>query len=495
MSEKDISMKADHENRDEAELARLENQAEVDDEVIVVEDGANKRRVPAWAIALGIIGLTLMLTLIFIWSKSGADETKVDVKTEQTDQEHAGGPAEVKLDPEMLESAGIEIETVTQRPAIALLKTTGAIETNPQQTQSVSPLVAGRVESMNVQVGDYVGQGAVLATISSTEVSELQGKLREARIRTDNAERAFARVQRAENRASVLQAKARLDEAEATLKRTRRLIELGAGAGKDLISAETNYKTAKADYDFQSNISLNKELQEARAEMDTARVELAHLRDQLRALGVSPNESSRSENISRLAVRAPASGMITDRPVNPGAGVQAGTTLFVISNLATVYAIANVPEAQMPNIRVGTVAEVTSTALGGRPISARVTYIDPQLNEDTRTGRVRLEVQNPNGVLKAGMFVEVGFQTGTGETTGEELVVPAIAIQRIGEKTVVFVPNDNEPGTFEVREVQIGGEVEEYTRILAGLKLGEKVVTKGSFTLKTQLQKGELGEE
>ena len=87
------------------------------------------------------------------------------------------------------------------------------------------------------------------------------------------------------------------------------------------------------------------------------------------------------------------------------------------------------------------------------------------------------------------------FQTGTGETTGEELVVPAISIQRIGERTVVFLPKEDEPGAFEVREVQIGGEVEEYTRILAGLKLGEKVVTKGSFTLKTQLQKGELGEE
>jgi cobalt-zinc-cadmium efflux system membrane fusion protein len=497
MSEKDISMKADHETRDEAELSMLENQAETDEEVIVLEDVEARRRVPAWAIALAVIGLTVVLTLAFIWSKrSGPDETKVAVKTETTDESPAHGPGEVKLDPEMLESAGIEIEGVTQRPAIALLRTTGAIETNPQQTQSVSSLVGGRVETMNVRVGDRVSQGAILASISSNEISEMQGKLREAKIRFENAERSLARVQRSENRAAVLQAKARLDETEATLKRTRRLMELGAGAGKDLVSAETNYKTAKADYDFQSNIALNKELQEARAEMETARVEVAHMRDQLRALGAAPNEgTSRSENISRIPVRAPASGMITDRPVNPGAGVQAGTTLFVISDLASVYAIANVPEAQMPNIRVGTIAEVTSPALGERPINARVAYIDPQLNEDTRTGRVRLEVPNPNNVLRAGMFVEVGFQTGTGESTGEELVVPAIAIQRIGDKTVVFLPKENEPGTFEVREVQTGGEVEEYTRILGGLKLGEKVVTKGSFTLKTQLQKGELGEE
>lgn len=494
MSDKEFSNTESHELRDQAEITRLEHQADDRDEVVVTERKVRAGSFPGWAIALSIIGLTVLVTLIFIWSKrAGTEETKVDVKADTAKEERSSGPTEVKLDPEMMESAGIKIEAVTQRPAIALLKTTGAIETNPQQTQSVSSLVGGRVETMNVRVGDHVSQGALLASIASNEISEMQGKLREGRIRFENASRSFERVQRAENRAAVLQAKARLDEAAATLKRTKRLIELGAGAGKDLVGAETNYKTAKADYDFQSNIALNKELQDARSELETARVELAHTRDQLLALGATPNETG--GNISRIAVRAPASGMITERPVNPGAGVQAGAALFVISNLSTVYAIANVPEGQMPLIRVGTVAEVTSTALGGRPINARVAYIDPQLNEDTRSGRVRLEVPNPGAILKAGMFVEVGFQTGTGETTGEELVVPAIAIQRIGEKTVVFLAKDNEPGSFEVREVQIGGEVEDYTRILGGLKLGEKVVTKGSFTLKTQLQKAELGEE
>lgn len=499
MSEKIIAEDLRHHETDEAELARLEAQSDtgVHGETTSAD---RRRRLPAWAIALSIIGVVVVLTLVFILSKrSGKDETAVAVKTETGEENHTGESTEVKLDPEMLEAAGIEIETVTQRPAIALLKTTGAIETNPQQTQAVTPLVGGRVENMNVRVGDQVRQGDLLAVIASPEIAEMHGKLHEAETRLALAERNLARVTRAENRVAVLQAQAKLDEAEATLKRTRRLIELGAGAGKDLIAAEAAYKTAKADHDFQSNISLNKEIQEARAEAETASVDVKHIHDQMRALGVNLAAHDRDKNhsldTSKVPVYAPASGMITERPVNPGAGIQSGTTLFVLSNLATVFAIANVPEAQMPLIRVGTTAEVTSTALGGRPIIAHVTYIDPQLSEDTRTGRVRLEVPNPNGVLRAGMFVEVGFQTGTGETTGEELVVPAIAIQRIGEKTVVFLPKENEPGAFEVREVEIGGEVEEYTRILSGLKLGEKVVTKGSFTLKTQLQKGVLGDE
>ena len=138
-----------------------------------------------------------------------------------------------------------------------------------------------------------------------------------------------------------------------------------------------------------------------------------------------------------------------------------------------------------------------SAALGSGAVSGRVNYIDQQLNEETRTGRVRIDVANTGERLKVGMFVEVGFQTsaaGEGTTGGTELVIPSEAVQRIGERTIVFVPKD-EPGHFEVRDVEVGGEVGEYRRILSGLKLGEKVVTKGSFTLKTQKMKGELGEE
>ena len=149
----------------------------------------------------------------------------------------------------------------------------------------------------------------------------------------------------------------------------------------------------------------------------------------------------------------------------------------------------------MPVLHVGTPAEIRVAAFGEGVINGRVSYIDPQLNEETRTGRVRIEVDNAGERLKAGMFVEVGFQAGTGAATGEELVVPSTAVHKIGERTVVFIPKDNETGAFEVREIEIGSAIEGYHRVISGLKLGEKVVTKGSFTLKTQMQKGELGEE
>jgi cobalt-zinc-cadmium efflux system membrane fusion protein len=310
------------------------------------------------------------------------------------------------------------------------------------------------------------------------------------------AERNFSRVQRSENRVAVLQSKARLDEAEATLRRTKKLIDLGAGAGKDLVAAESSYRTAKADYDFQSNISLNKEIQEARAEVETSRVDVRHIEDEMRSLGVpvvSGAPDDHREDTSLVSVRAPLSGVITERKFNAGAGVEAAVPIFSISNLSTVYVIANVPEANVGRLRVGSVAEIRSEAAGS--INGRIGYIDPRLDETSRTARVRIEVPNDGGMLKAGMFTQVGFYTGTSEGAGEELFVPSAAIQRDGDKTLVFVPREGEQGAFEIREVEIGGEIDGYTAIKSGLKLGEKVVTKGSFVLKTQMQKGELGDD
>jgi RND family efflux transporter MFP subunit len=326
----------------------------------------------------------------------------------------------------------------------------------------------------------------------------MHGKLHESETALALAQRNLLRVQRSENRVAVLQAKARLEETEATLKRTRRLIELGAGAGKDLIAAETAFKTAKAEFDFQSNITLNRELQEAQAAVETSRVDVGHIRDEMRALGAPVLEGERddhSKNTSLVALRAPVSGTVTERLVNVGAGIEPGQSMFTISNLSSVWVIANVPEASIGNVHVGAVAEVRSAAIGANAISGNVSYINPQLNEETRTAQVRIAVQNPGEKLKAGMFVEVGFQTSTATTSGEELVVPSDAVQRLGARTIVFVPKEKAPGVFEVREVEVGGETDGYTRILNGLAMGEQVVTKGSFTLKTQLEKGSLGDD
>ena len=449
-------------------------------------------------LSMVVVVAVVAIVALVLWRRGDPKPTEVKVNTAAGEAGQERAAQEVKLSPEALTAAGIEIEGVTQRPAVALLRVTGTVETNPQQTQQTTMLVSGRVERVNVVIGDRVRAGALLAVVSSPEVAEMHGKLREAETRLQLAERNLTRVQRAENRVAVLQAKAKLDEAEATLKRTRRLIELGVGAGKDLIAAEASYKTAKAEHDFQSNILLNREVQQARAEVETATVDLGHLRQSLVTLGAHFSEAERdkpSENISRVNVRAPASGTVTERLVNAGAGIQAGTPLFTIANISTVWVIANVPEAQLGNLRIGTPAEVRSGAIGGGPVAGRINYIDPRLNEETRTGRVRVELANPGERLKSGMFVEVGFQASSGAVAAEELMVRSEAVQRIGDRNVVFIPKEGEPGGFVVRDVELGGVADGYQRVLSGLQVGERVVTKGSFTLKTQMLKSSMADE
>lgn len=482
MSERDIAEEMDHQDQ-------LEQKP--------VEPTPKPSTKFAWILTAVIIGLIALVAVAWMTMKSSSTNVTVETseKKEEGHSENETGK-EVKLDPEMLASAGLQTETVTQRPAIAKLYVTGAVELNPETTEMATPLVGGRIERVYYGVGDYVNRDTVLAVISSPQLAQMHGKMHEARTRYELAQRNLSRVQRSENQVAVLQSKAKLDEAEATLKRTRRLIELGAGAGKDLVSAEANYRTAKAGYDFQSNISLNKEIQEAQAEVETSGVDVRHIEDEMRSLGVSVESGKpddHSKDTSLVSLRSPLSGVITERKFNAGAGIEAAMPIFSISNLSTVYVIANVPEANIGKLQVGSVAEIKSPSTG--TINGRISYIDPRLDETTRTARVRLEVPNEGGKLRAGMFTEVGFYAGTNEMTGEELVVPSAAIQRTGDKTIVFVPRENESGVFEVREVEVGGETEGYARIISGLKLGEKVVTKGSFTLKTQFEKGAMGDD
>src|SRR5262245_17329706 len=167
-----------------------------------------------------VAALALAITsLLYFWTRDQA--TGPDGKA--AGAEHAdeqGARDEVKLSEEALEAAKIEYATATLRPAMSLLRVTGTVEANQQQTQQVTPLVSGRVERVLVALGDRVKAGAPLAVISSPQIAEAHGKLHESETRLQNAERNLARVKKAENRAAVLSAKARLDEAEAALKRT-----------------------------------------------------------------------------------------------------------------------------------------------------------------------------------------------------------------------------------------------------------------------------------
>lgn len=380
---------------------------------------------PATRRAVAVFAIALLV--------AACGEKKTETKEES---KPAAASNVVRLTPAAAQSAGITVETVTTTALNATSHFTGAVEPNQQQLQQVTALTNGRVEQVFAKLGDAVRAGSVLATVSSPEVAEMHGKL--------------------------LEAEAHLNLTEANLRRTKRLADLGAAAGKDLAAAT--------------------------AEAETARFDVNHLRDALRILGALPENGQ--HNISTVQLVAPIGGVITERMVNPGSGVESGKPLFTIANLSTVWVIASVPEAQIATLRTGTHAEVRAASLGNDVLRGTVTYIDPMLNEATRAARVRIEVPNPNARLKVGTFVDATIASGG--AAQQAITVADDAVQRVKEKDVVFVQSaDN---TFTARPVTLGAAIDGRRVVVSGLNAGERVVTKGSFTLKSQMLKSEFAE-
>lgn len=384
----------------------------------------------------------------------------------------------------------VEYVTVSTRPPASTFSVTGSVEPNQQQLQQITPLVSGRVQKIYVALGDKVKRGKLLVRIDSPQVAELHGKLHEAETRLRLAKANLVRVQQAANRVSVLKAKASLAEAEATLKRTTQLVSEGLSARKELVSAEAQYERSVAEYNFQKNISLNKEVAEAKAEFSTAQTEAEHIRDGLKALDAHlPKEGEGVEHeISTIELHSPIAGTVIERTVNPGSGFEQGKPLLTITNTTTLWVIANVPEKQMAQIRLGTPARIS---LEGKTILGRVSYIDPRLNEDTRTSRVRVEINNLENRIQVGSFAQVEFTNPP--STRAIVFVPEAAVQAVDGKDVVFVRQND--GGFAMQDVTTEPASQGLVPILTGLRAGQQVAVNGAFILKSKVLKEKLGDQ
>jgi RND family efflux transporter MFP subunit len=161
-----------------------------------------------------------------------------------------------------------------------------------------------------------------------------------------------------------------------------------------------------------------------------------------------------------------------------------GQELFVVTDLSTVWVIGDLYEQDFQAVRVGSEAHITTPAYPGLTLRGRVNYIDPRVDPQTRTSRARVEVTNPEGRLRLGMYVTVAFTTRHGERV---VVVPRTAVQVLGSRQMVFVRVADEEGKFVARTVQVGPLHGEFVTIVSGLQPGESVITEGSFFLRAEL--------
>jgi Cu(I)/Ag(I) efflux system membrane fusion protein len=206
-------------------------------------------------------------------------------------------------------------------------------------------------------------------------------------------------------------------------------------------------------------------------------------RTRLSVLGMTPSEIDAIEQSGEpkrlVTVVAPRSGVVVNRGVTVGTSVDPSTTLVTIADLSRVWVLAEVPEASIPFVRVGSAAQLDFPASGRPPFAARVDFVYPTLTERTRTLRVRLSAGNPGGALKPGLY-----GTAAVETAGHNvLTVPRDAVVDTGLQQHVFVAAGDR---FEPRPVTVGVQLADRVEIREGLTAGEQIVAAGVFLLDSE---------
>jgi Cu(I)/Ag(I) efflux system membrane fusion protein len=180
----------------------------------------------------------------------------------------------------------------------------------------------------------------------------------------------------------------------------------------------------------------------------------------------------------RLDFDAPVSGVVLERIAMPGMMVETGQTLFRIADTSRIWVVAEVPESQLEAVADGAKATVTVRSLPGRTFNGTVAVVYPEIRMETRTAKVRVELDNADGALLANMFADVAIEGGTGKAV---VTVPETAVIDTGDRQVVFLELGN--GRFEPRNVKTGLRGDGRVEIAEGLKAGDRVVVAANFLL------------
>jgi cobalt-zinc-cadmium efflux system membrane fusion protein len=353
------------------------------------------------------------------WTRNGAA---------QTESPTAAPTGSFRVTPAQL--AGLKVQTVAERPFRTEQVTEGKIALNADRTTPVFSPFSGRVTRVIAGLGDRVQSGASLAAIDASEFAQAQSDL------------------------SVAVAQLKL--------------------------AQTKEQRAKGLYDAKGG-SLQ-DWQQAQTDFLAAQTALAAVRSRLRILGKSDTQIATLEaggTLDPLAyIVAPIAGEVTDRQVGPGQYVQAGagTPVYTIGDLSSVWLVANVRESDAPQMRRGQAIDVRVNAFPGRIIHAKLTYVAPVIDPVTHRVAVHAEIDNHDGSLKPEMSAT--FTIYTSEAT-PVVSIPEAAIVYEADTARVWVVTAKD--TLAQRQISVGRRAGNWMEVVSGLKAGEQLVTSGSL--------------
>ena len=225
--------------------------------------------------------------------------------------------------------------------------------------------------------------------------------------------------------------------------------------------------------------------------MKTARAEAREMQNRLELFGVSKQEVERLDREQTIKadvpLSAPFDGRVIMRNITRGEVVETEQKLFTVADLSDLWVVGNVPEKDVQFIRKDQKVDVMVSAYPHAIVPGTITYVGDVLDSATRTMRLRVTVLNPGRLLKPEMFATVRVYL---SSSSEVLTVPLAAVQNGPTGKVVFVQRGT--NDFEVRTVKLEQELGEIVTVLEGVKVGEQVVTKGSFVLKSELERHKI---
>lgn len=378
----------------------------------------------------------VVLLVVFVVAGCVACERTPDQAPEVKKAVVADRPGVLRLTSEELARTAIEAAPVTRGELRVPREFPATVQPNENELAHVTTLIRGRVVKVHVDVGQDVKKDALLALLHSTDLGVAEG--------------------------AYLKAAAKLHEKELAYERAKDLYE-------------------------QKVVSLA-ELQRREAEMKTARAEVREAQNRLELFGVPRQEVERLDREQTIKVdvplRAPFDGRVIMRNITRGEVVETQQQLFTVADLSDVWVVGNVPEKDVQFIRKDQKVDVIVSAYPHAIVQGTITYLGDVLDPATRTMRLRVTVLNPDRLLKPEMFAIVRVYAAL---SPDVLTVPLAAVQNGPAGSILFVQRST--NEFEMRTVKVGEEQGEMVTVLDGVSAGEQVVTKGSFVLKSEMER------
>jgi multidrug efflux pump subunit AcrA (membrane-fusion protein) len=399
-----------------------------------------------------------------------------EVEKPSVTKHSASGANMIELDSGAQKLANLVCGNAEYRLLNSSVNTTGEVLANANLQTHVTTPVTGRITQIFVSLGDHIIDGKPLLEIRSTDIEQAEADL----LQNENQVTADLKRDLLQVDTDLATAQAQVKLSESIYNRLKNLVDEKIASRADFEAARTGFEKDKITA-------------EATERKRTATISLAAERlklltepskMKLRLLGVSDKDIAKvmktHEIDPLLSVLAPESGVISERLVNVGELVDPSKPLMTIGDYHNVWIKADVYEKDLAKVRAGQPIELELDSFPGEKFAGKLDFVSSSLDPDNRTLLVRAQVPNPNFKLKPKMFARMKILVGEHRV----LSIPKDAVQDAGTDKVVYIPAG--PNQFIERQVQLGDESGDTVEVLKGLKVGDRVVTKGSFELRSE---------